>query len=812
MPLHARQPGNHCFGPVGLWPASICNTFRIARAMVFRGTEPLTRGTVRSRAIFPAQFAKKISILLCALFAVLGGCRTDPKVRAHKYFQSGFQYYQKGLYDEAAIQFGNALQIEPNDFDAHYYMGLSSIRLQRVQRAYRELTRAVELQPASVPAHLALGDLLIAGNRPLEAQQQLEAARKVEPQNPQVLMELGKCALVQKDYATAASDFDQTLQLSSNNASLWLMKGLVHIGQKQMADAAKDFQKAIELDPQSAEGYRNLASLYVATKRPADAEAVLQQAIGMYPRTAELYYALADVFVRQRQNDKADALFSQMKSHPKDFQDLDLNTGQFWMNHNQLVLAAEEFKVVLGKEENLLALKNLISADLTLGRVDEASAWNQKLLKKNPKDLEGLTFAGAIDCLRGNYNVAVHELQDVLKEEPSSLVGNYYLGLSWMGLGEDGAAKATFENLLKIQSNFPHVYLKFAEISLRQGDWKAGETYAKEALAADPGVFDAALLLAQADLMHDDVASAQKVVDAMKQSASLPAEFYEVSAQLAEKKHRDSEAVSDYEQALAISSRPVAVLEQYAAFLERRGRLKEAVERVDRFVQSGPPQPNVFELSARLKLEAGDFSGADAASRQTIVRNAGSWQGHYLLGEALEKEGRQNEAWQQYDQAVQVGNSPVAPYLAAGKLAEGQGQFDRARQYFLSAVQHDPDSADAQFALARFYSVRGEHLDQALSLALSVRSRYAADPQVADVLGWIYYQKGLYDLAIKQLQLAAEAFPDDATVQAHLGLTYARRGEKKKAVELLNRSLKLSIPSQTLSLFVRDTLRDLAGS
>jgi Tfp pilus assembly protein PilF len=63
--------------------------------------------------------------LLCALglsvaIAFLAGCHGDPNVRKQKYLDSGKRYSAAGKYNEAVIQFSNALKIDKSYADGHY--------------------------------------------------------------------------------------------------------------------------------------------------------------------------------------------------------------------------------------------------------------------------------------------------------------------------------------------------------------------------------------------------------------------------------------------------------------------------------------------------------------------------------------------------------------------------------------------------------------------------------------------------------------------------------------------------------------------
>ena len=99
--------------------------------------------------------------------AVFTACSRDPNTRKQKYLQSGQRYFEKGQYSEAAIEFVNALQIDPNYAQAHYQLAETYLKTQQPTRAYQEFVRTVELQPENYSARIDMAGLLIA-NRELQ--------------------------------------------------------------------------------------------------------------------------------------------------------------------------------------------------------------------------------------------------------------------------------------------------------------------------------------------------------------------------------------------------------------------------------------------------------------------------------------------------------------------------------------------------------------------------------------------------------------------------------------------------------------------
>src|SRR5262252_375358 len=99
----------------------------------------------------------------CVLIvALLVGCSRDPNVRKQKYFASGQQYFASGKYREAAIQYSNAIQVDPRYAEAHYQLAQTYIKLQQWVRAYQELSQTLEIDPNHFAAEADLTNLLIA--------------------------------------------------------------------------------------------------------------------------------------------------------------------------------------------------------------------------------------------------------------------------------------------------------------------------------------------------------------------------------------------------------------------------------------------------------------------------------------------------------------------------------------------------------------------------------------------------------------------------------------------------------------------------
>jgi predicted Zn-dependent protease len=63
------------------------------------------------------------------------------------------------------------------------------------------------------------------------------------------------------------------------------------------------------------------------------------------------------------------------------------------------------------------------------------------------------------------------------------------------------------------------------------------------------------------------------------------------------------------------------------------------------------------------------------------------------------------------------------------------------------------------------------------------------NPHISDTLGWILYQRGLYDRAASLLKDSAAKLPNSPAVQYHYGMAALKTGDKNAARKALGAAL-----------------------
>jgi tetratricopeptide (TPR) repeat protein len=104
----------------------------------------------------------------------------------------------------------------------------------------------------------------------------------------------------------------------------------------------------------------------------------------------------------------------------------------------------------------------------------------------------------------------------------------------------------------------------------------------------------------------------------------------------------------------------------------------------------------------------------------------------------------------------------------------------------------------------------GKNADVALSLAQIARQGMPDVPNSADTLGWAYYNKQIYGLAVDLLEQAVSKAPQNATYQYHLGMAYQKSKDAGKARSHLQKALEID-PKYSQANEIRQVLREIGG-
>src|SRR5271156_4599425 len=115
----------------------------------------------------------RVATALLSAAVLLCSCARNPQKAKAKYLAEGQNYMKKGQYGDAAIEFRNALRIDPRFVDAYYQLAEADLAQHNWNGAYTSLQKAIDLDPTRLDARVDRGRLFLAarqfGNAEAEA-------------------------------------------------------------------------------------------------------------------------------------------------------------------------------------------------------------------------------------------------------------------------------------------------------------------------------------------------------------------------------------------------------------------------------------------------------------------------------------------------------------------------------------------------------------------------------------------------------------------------------------------------------------------
>ena len=102
------------------------------------------------------------------------------------------------------------------------------------------------------------------------------------------------------------------------------------------------------------------------------------------------------------------------------------------------------------------------------------------------------------------------------------------------------------------------------------------------------------------------------------------------------------------------------------------------------------------------------------------------------------------------------------------------------------------DMNDYAYIISERESSTTEDLEFALDLAEKAIDLDPTNSMIMDTLGWIYFQLGETNLALKYLQNSVEISGDNSVILEHLGDVYLKMGNVKKAQDNFNKAVMLN--------------------
>jgi len=761
------------------------------------------------------------SVLLCFLLTVLWtGCSRDPNVKKQKYLESGQRYFDQQRYREAAIQFGNALQVDPQFARAHYQLGETLLKLQDLNHAYGELSRAVELDPNIYAAHAELANLLVSSRQPealKQAKVHLDLLREKQPNSADTYSAWSNYYFAQDNLAAAMQEMQKAIDADPSRSDSYLGMALLETRANLPDQAEANFKKAAEIAPKSMNAQLALGGFYQSRNRFPEAEQQFRKAISTDLKDPSPRAALVRLMMAEGKRAEAETLLKETKTALPNNSEGYRMLGDFYFATGDLDKATAEYGSLFNDHpRDPQVKKNYIQLLILKNRLDEATKLNDPILKASPRDVDSLVYRGQIQLRQGNAGGAVESLQDALRNDPNNAVAHYQLGIAFDQQHDDKRAESEWHEAVRLKPDMPDAQEALARVQLRRGDTEGLLQTAQQLISAKPPAADGFLLRAVVEVSRQKFTDAESDLrKAMELAPASPAPYIQMGAMRLSQK-QFGEAEKFYQQALEKDPSSAEGLRGLMAAYIQDKQVEKALAAANEQIAKSPNNSSFYDLLGTVLFESRkDTKGAEAALRKAVELDKNNSNALVKLGKVQIAEGAADQALATYQQSIKDNPREVTFYILAGEIYESKSQWDQAKAMYQQALNIQSDNPTASNNLAYLILQQGGNVDLALAMAQTARRGIPDSPNFADTLGWSYYQKGVYKSAISLFQESLrlsekQGGADDADVHYHLGLAYQKTNQPTLARQQLERALKIK-PNSPDAASARKALAELRG-
>jgi tetratricopeptide (TPR) repeat protein len=748
----------------------------------------------------------RLCLILSLIAALFSGCTRDPNVRKQKYLQSGQTYLQEGRLDEAEIQFRNALRVDPAYAEAYYQLALVDLTNRKWQRASQELARVIELQPENAAARVEMAKLLIAAGNLPQAQEQVDWLIQRHPNDATSHAVAADLLAARGSFPTALEEAEKAVSLDPVSGDLFSKLALLELRNNQPESAETNFKKAVDLSPRAVGPRLMLANFYQARGRFAEAEGQLRESIALNPQSPDPVAALARLYLAQQKRTEAEGLLIRAKYGFGENSAGYRLLGDFYLGLGELDKATREYRALYeAHPKDLLVKKNFADLLIHTKQFQEAGIVDDEILKADPGDSDGLIFRGELQVEAEDSSNAISTLQTVIKNDPNNALGHYHLGVAFQEAGNLETAESEWRAAVRLRPDLLDAQRELALFAMRRGDMTALEQASSEIIKLRPGSPDGYALRAVSEINQKHFVAAE--ADAQKAIEVAPgrAAGYVQRGNVNFAQKRFKEAESAFQLALDRDAQSNDALRGLLNTFVARGQIDAAVSAANVQIGKAPDSSGFYDLLGTVLLQQKkDLAGAKAALTRSVQLDKNNTDALTKLGRLQLQLDQTDDAIATLQQAARDNPHESVFYVMLGQIFQSRRDWGKAADFYQKALGIRRDEPVASCNLAYVMLQSGGDLDIALSLAQTARKRMPESPEVADTLGWIYYQKGAYRSAVDSLQAAltlaqGSKFPDDPRFHYHLGMAYAKSGDTARAREQFQKMLKMNPDSNEAS-------------
>ena len=749
----------------------------------------------------------RLSLLFClSIFLLACGHSTAT------FLAKGEEYLQKRKFHDAMMQFRSAAESDKDSSMAHWGLARSYENLGQFNEVLDELRKTVELDGKNLEAKAKLGNYFLLVQPPMIAET-AKLRDEILAADPNFIeghiLSASILAAQGRPDAEVVNAVNKAIALDPHRIESYVSLERLYTTREKTSEAEAAIKKGIDACPAAVLGHTEYGRFLTYASRDAEAEAQFRKAIEIDPASIDARAAIAEFYVTSSQLEKAEAAYIDLVRIEENSPESRLELAEFYANTNRKDDAIAVLNQVLADTPEFVIARYRIG-QIFLDRKETAKVYEQldALFKINDADTEALMLRSRTKIQENKAEDAAHDLEEILKKQPSSRDALYLMAQARLALGQNDQALAFVADLERYHPTFLKTGLLKIEAAFSTGDAQSALKLSNELMnktvAALPnaetkpqalqdlrmrGLTSRGIAYLDLGKLTESRADLQEVLRLSPRSSASMVNLAKVF--IAE---RNSGAALDlYEKAIAADTQNFDAISGIVNTSIQLGQTAKARARVDAFVDANAGRADVLAalhyLKATILTAERNAPAAEKEMLAAIDLDANYLPAYSAYASLLTSQNRTDEAIAQYQKVI--AKKPAAQvYTMLGILEDGRGNTAEAEHAYRKALEIAPDMPIAANNLAWLLAENQGNLDEALQLATGAVAKNQSVAVFYDTLGWVYLKKGLARPAVEQLKKAVAL--DEANAKRNgtapnsgyrtrLGLALGKAGDKTSA-------------------------------
>ncbi|HUU39656.1 MAG TPA: tetratricopeptide repeat protein, partial [Desulfatiglandales bacterium] len=198
------------------------------------------------------HYSSKIFLFLAGLFLIIFALSFNASAQqsAMNYFVDGVEAFDVADYEKAVTSFKKAIELEPENLEFQYHLGLTYSAMQKQEDALKVFESIVDKEPVRfLKACFDIAAIYASQGKHREAIDALSFAEDIEPTEARIYLEKGYAYQKLKDYGMAIENFNKAKDFNPSMLQVAYYNIAAVYAESEDFDKAEEmFAKAIEVD------------------------------------------------------------------------------------------------------------------------------------------------------------------------------------------------------------------------------------------------------------------------------------------------------------------------------------------------------------------------------------------------------------------------------------------------------------------------------------------------------------------------------------------------------------------------------------